>query len=120
MKFLSFESMAYFLVAVAVAACAPTACLMSTQSRGGTAETAPTLAQFSGIPIPRGVAMDLESALIFAPGEGRSGRSVYTASLRTQDAFLIMAARFPTSAGRRARAFVRGSVSRPTYAARGR
>jgi hypothetical protein len=87
MKFLSFESMAYFLLAGALAACAPTADLKATQSGSGGAGAGPTLAQFSDIPIPRGAAMDLERSLIFGPGDGWIGRLVFTTSLSTQDAF---------------------------------
>ncbi|MGE0651243.1 MAG: hypothetical protein AB7P12_05780 [Alphaproteobacteria bacterium] len=87
MKFLSFESMAYFLLAGVLAACAPTADLKATQSGSGAARAGPTLAQFSDIPIPRGAAMDLERSLIFGPGDGWIGRLVYTTSLSTQDAF---------------------------------
>jgi hypothetical protein len=79
--------MAYFLLAGALAACAPTADLKATQSGGGGAMAGPTLAQFSDIPIPRGAAMDLERSLIFGPGDGWIGRLVYTTSLGTQDAF---------------------------------
>ena len=112
--------MVYFLLAGAVTACAPTACLMATRPRGGTAETAPTPAQFSDIPIPRGVATDLESALIFAPGEGRIGRPVYTTYLRTEDALAFYGCEM-SDFGRQETARGRARINiTTTYAARGR